>query len=211
MQACNGTAEPLPSKRTNVAGEKQNPGRMLVRHWRFRVIARSERPNRHATPRTHCPLTHRPGWLNRDRALPHSEFIGRRPSTLDQGHRQRPWKTARADHGHGHPPQSIQAPSKGCLTWGYTWSGRRDSNPRPSPWQGDALPLSHFRVESHYSNGFNRHRPPLPRRLQGPYFSSRDIRRSANSLELVWQVGQYCRLFVAKATSRTVSPHSGQS
>ena len=25
------------------------------------------------------------------------------------------------------------------------WSGRRDSNPRPSPWQGDALPLSHFR------------------------------------------------------------------
>ena len=34
-----------------------------------------------------------------------------------------------------------------CLT---TWrrrrgSGRRDSNPRPSPWQGDALPLSHSR------------------------------------------------------------------
>ena len=25
------------------------------------------------------------------------------------------------------------------------WSGRRDSNPRLSPWQGDALPLSHFR------------------------------------------------------------------
>ena len=24
-------------------------------------------------------------------------------------------------------------------------SGRRDLNPRPSPWQGDALPLSHFR------------------------------------------------------------------
>ena len=27
-------------------------------------------------------------------------------------------------------------------------SGRRDSNPRPSPWQGDALPLSHFRVRT---------------------------------------------------------------
>ena len=27
----------------------------------------------------------------------------------------------------------------------YEWSGRGDSNPRPSPWQGDALPLSHFR------------------------------------------------------------------
>ena len=26
------------------------------------------------------------------------------------------------------------------------WSGRRDSDPRPSPWQGDALPLSHFRI-----------------------------------------------------------------
>ena len=25
-------------------------------------------------------------------------------------------------------------------------SARRDSNSRPSPWQGDALPLSHFRV-----------------------------------------------------------------
>src|SRR5690606_30208791 len=26
------------------------------------------------------------------------------------------------------------------------WSGRRDSNPRHSPWQGDALPLSHSRA-----------------------------------------------------------------
>ena len=25
------------------------------------------------------------------------------------------------------------------------WSGKRDLNPRPSPWQGDALPLSYFR------------------------------------------------------------------
>gem|GEM_PF-5973181 len=28
------------------------------------------------------------------------------------------------------------------------WSGRRDSNSRPSPWQGDALPLSHSRAPS---------------------------------------------------------------
>ena len=27
----------------------------------------------------------------------------------------------------------------------HIWSGRRDSNPQPSPWQGDTLPLSHFR------------------------------------------------------------------
>jgi hypothetical protein len=26
------------------------------------------------------------------------------------------------------------------------WSGRRDLNPRPSPWQGDALPLSYSRI-----------------------------------------------------------------
>ena len=35
----------------------------------------------------------------------------------------------------------------GALPLSYTrkWSGKRDSNSRPSPWQGDALPLSHFR------------------------------------------------------------------
>ena len=31
------------------------------------------------------------------------------------------------------------------------WSGRRDSNPRPSPWQGEALPLSYFRVQASLS------------------------------------------------------------
>ena len=33
-----------------------------------------------------------------------------------------------------------------AMALGVGWSGRRDLNPRPSPWQGDALPLSHFRV-----------------------------------------------------------------
>src|ERR1700689_1737239 len=28
------------------------------------------------------------------------------------------------------------------------WSGRRDSNPRPQPWQGCALPLSYARIRS---------------------------------------------------------------
>ena len=36
----------------------------------------------------------------------------------------------------------------GALKRSPNWSGRRDSNPRPSPWQGDALPLRHFRVGS---------------------------------------------------------------
>ena len=30
------------------------------------------------------------------------------------------------------------------------WSGRRDSDSRPSPWQGDTLPLSHFRIFIYY-------------------------------------------------------------
>ena len=35
-----------------------------------------------------------------------------------------------------------------ALPLGYaaTWSGKRDSNPRPQPWQGCALPLSYFRA-----------------------------------------------------------------
>src|SRR3978361_2334214 len=34
-------------------------------------------------------------------------------------------------------------------TCSATWSGRRDSNPRPSPWQGDALPAEP-RPREHY-------------------------------------------------------------
>ena len=36
-----------------------------------------------------------------------------------------------------------------CLTaWlcRLNWSGKRDSNSRPPPWQGGALPLSYFRI-----------------------------------------------------------------
>jgi hypothetical protein len=29
-----------------------------------------------------------------------------------------------------------------------TWSGRRDLNPRSSPWEGDALPLRHVRMRA---------------------------------------------------------------
>jgi hypothetical protein len=34
---------------------------------------------------------------------------------------------------------------------GAEWSGRRDLNSRPSPWQGDALPLSYSRLSSLWS------------------------------------------------------------
>ena len=37
-----------------------------------------------------------------------------------------------------------------ALPLGYAaiiyWSGRRDSNPRPPPWQGGVLPLNYFRI-----------------------------------------------------------------
>ena len=36
----------------------------------------------------------------------------------------------------------------------YRWSGRRDLNPRPSPWQGDALPLSYSRSRTYYTWAF---------------------------------------------------------
>jgi hypothetical protein len=34
-----------------------------------------------------------------------------------------------------------------ALFFKIKWSGRRDLNSRPSPWQGDALPLSYSRTE----------------------------------------------------------------
>ncbi len=37
------------------------------------------------------------------------------------------------------PPWPFRSPPQAC-DLDFRWSGRRDSNPRPSPWQGDALP-----------------------------------------------------------------------
>jgi hypothetical protein len=40
---------------------------------------------------------------------------------------------------------------KSLISFGI-WSGRRDSNPRPQPWQGCALPLSYARMRPPRSN-----------------------------------------------------------
>ena len=42
--------------------------------------------------------------------------------------------------------RTVQAiPAKSAI-YGKNWSGRRDSNPRPRPWHGRALPLSYTRI-----------------------------------------------------------------
>jgi hypothetical protein len=47
-------------------------------------------------------------------------------------------------HEGGTPPSN--PPVAGSKEW--FWSGKRDLNPRPSPWQGDALPLSYSRFRA---------------------------------------------------------------
>ncbi len=58
-----------------------------------------------------------------------------------------------------------------ALPLGYaasTWSGKRDSNPRPPPWQGGALPLSYSRRNGRASRirtCESRNQNPMPYRL----------------------------------------------
>lgn len=57
-------------------------------------------------------------------------------------------------------PRSLRA--KNTSDVGSIWSGRRDSNPRPSPWQGDALPTAlrpHSVVDLPVSTGQNLAQP----------------------------------------------------
>ncbi len=73
-----------------------------------------------------------------------------------------------------------------------SWSGRRDSNPRPQPWQGCALPLSYSRVRT-WSRRFRREAGLLPqsgaqrKRLNPTNFTTTAFRtadRSGMSLPL---------------------------
>ena len=48
-----------------------------------------------------------------------------------------------------HLPQDFKScASASSATPAFLWSGRRDSNPRPPPWQGGVLPLNYFRKET---------------------------------------------------------------
>ena len=44
------------------------------------------------------------------------------------------------------------------LNFWYFWSGRRDLNSRPQPWQGCALPMSYFRNNSLIDGGGTQNR-----------------------------------------------------
>ena len=49
----------------------------------------------------------------------------------------------------GIEPTNKSFADSGLTTWlrhHRSWSGRRDSNSRPPPWQGGALPLSYSRI-----------------------------------------------------------------
>ncbi len=55
-------------------------------------------------------------------------------------------KTLRfGDEGNDSPPWCMERGRRLEKKTEY-WSGKRDLNPRPSPWQGDALPLSYSRA-----------------------------------------------------------------
>src|SRR5207249_12312533 len=53
----------------------------------------------------------------------------------------------RSPHEGGAPPSEPPVAGSNGISWWGLWSGKRDLNPRPSPWQGDALPLSYSRPD----------------------------------------------------------------
>ena len=93
------------------------------------------------------------------------------------------------------------------------WSGRRDSNSRRSPWQGDALPLSHSRIWCLRVESNRRHRDfqslALPTELQRhliSFFIAKKAWRpgwGSNPRPLAWQA--------SVLTSWTTGPYKGNS
>ena len=99
---------------------------------------------------------------------------------------------------------------------GKKWSGRRDSDSRPPPWQGDALPLSHSRTyiplkKERGASGRNRTTDtgifsPLLYRLsyRGIFQRLHRRRTSAQSLSLAIRMG------FEPTTSSVTGWHSNQ-
>ena len=107
------------------------------RHMKFISSARWRRPAASApatAPRKACRLPYRPRVTKKasPKTMP---FAWRRHPDLNRG--VKVLQTFALPLGYG-------AKQKQCGK--YVWSGKRDSNPRHSPWQGDALPLSYSRI-----------------------------------------------------------------
>ena len=83
-----------------------------------------------------------------------------------------------------------------ALPLGYVakskWSGRRDSNSRPSPWQGDALPLSHSRKWCPEAESNHRHE---------------DFQSSALPTELSGHINFFCIMIAHSLVLRTILRH----
>ena len=79
-----------------------------------------------------------PGHNNRERGAPDGTPRGRHWRRRPDSNRW--WGFCRPL-----PYHLATAPEGRETAKGRDWSGRRDSNSRPPPWQGGALPLSHFR------------------------------------------------------------------
>ena len=88
----------------------------------------------------------------------------------------------------------------------FCWSGRRDSNSRRSPWQGDALPLSHSRLYKYYIQLFKKSEWCL--RAESNH-RHEDFQSSALPTELQRQIGIKKKLAIRMGLEPTTSSVTG--
>ena len=81
----------------------------------------------------------------------------------------------------------------GCKILNLVQSGRRDSNPRPPPWQGDVLPLNYFRKIDMPTRGFEPPTPCLQDRCSANWAKSALSLINAIYL-LLWNIALICAM-----------------
>ena len=144
----------------------------------------------------------------------HHSAAAKPPLTRNEAGYQGPPPTAtspgaegRDRTGTGVAPQQFLRLSRLPIPPLRPWSGRRDSNPRPPPWQGGALPLSYFRTrqvgDAHVSRAGAG--PTLP---AVPYYSQASWLRQAAASSATASITnrhgsmRLCRRARSPATSR---------
>ena len=127
------------------------------------------------------------------------------------------WSDNNGDRGSGLTPTCF-----GCSDPQF-WSGRRDSNPRPPPWQGGALPTEPrprvLRERSHSSLGgprtpINRPRahapddpnPPSPR-WDGGRLSAHSVATSGSTTITSWAMRSPFAIRTGRSRSRFTTAH----